>query len=246
MYNSETREIVLPNAFSYDDELAVKDVQGAITDIYEMLQDKKPVLFSNKVMIDPTDLLDALDILFDSLPKEMVKAKEIVAERDKILKQAHSTADNELNLANSKASSMLEDARRQADDLLEKAKNAANDLVNDANKKASEIVNSAEATAKDLVSKEEVYQRAVEESKLILEKANKMADACKTVANNYIADTMANAENCLMRALQDVQSTNEKFAALSGKHVDSMVRNAPKVKDSRGLSKNIGFDVDLE
>lgn len=125
-----------------------------IAELQDIIQDAKNMpLSNNKAVIDRDLVLGLLDDLADSAPAELMQAKAIAADRQKILDDATEQGNSIIKvaeerrramidqqeivkLANKKAKEILEDAQRQSKEL----KKATHSYVDEVMRKTEETI----------------------------------------------------------------------------------------------------------
>lgn len=112
--------------------------------------------FTNKRVIEEDDLAKFLDEFRELLPKELEEAKQIIADRQRILDEAQKEAQNIVEQAKTYVIKLTDEniinkqAQEQANDLMTQAsmtaKNLQNDAVNYADEVFKHVLNNLEQT----------------------------------------------------------------------------------------------------
>lgn len=103
------------------------DILHLVDRLEELFNDSRSVPFTHSVMVDEERILDIIDQMRVSIPEEIKKAQQLLAQRDRILAQAKEEADRTLSLARDKSEQLVERdaiveaARVRADQIIEQA-----------------------------------------------------------------------------------------------------------------------------
>ncbi len=84
------------------------DILHLVDRLEELFNESRPVPLTHSVMVDEERILDIIDQMRVSIPEEIKKAQQILAQRDRILAQAQEEASRKLALAQEKSDQMLE------------------------------------------------------------------------------------------------------------------------------------------
>lgn len=84
------------------------DILHLVDRLEELFNESRPVPLTHSVMVDEERILDIIDQMRVSIPEEIKKAQQILAQRDRILAQAQEEASRKLSLAQEKSDQMLE------------------------------------------------------------------------------------------------------------------------------------------
>jgi uncharacterized phage infection (PIP) family protein YhgE len=101
------------------------DILHLVDRLEELFNDSRSVPFTHSVMVDEERILDIIDQMRVSIPEEIKKAQQLLAQRDRILAQAKEEADRTLSLARDKSEQMVERdaivdaARARAEQMME-------------------------------------------------------------------------------------------------------------------------------
>lgn len=117
------------------------DVDDAIGELERLLSTSRPVPLSSSIMVNRADVEAVLERLREGLPEELRQARWIIKERDDVVEQARTDAQQ-----------ILDDAREERDRML-----AETEVVKAANREAERIVADAREEAKVLRLEAEDY-----------------------------------------------------------------------------------------
>jgi cell division septum initiation protein DivIVA len=84
------------------------DILQMIDRLEELLNESRPLPFTHNVIVDEDRILDLIDQMRVSIPEEVKKAQQIMAQRDRLLAQATEEAQRTVNLARDKSSELVE------------------------------------------------------------------------------------------------------------------------------------------
>lgn len=117
----------------------------------EILGSPKTV-FSNKKTVDTDIVLEILEDIQKTLPKELEQAKQIIEDKQKILDEAKAEADNIIKSAEAELAERVAD-----DEIVKAAEIKAKDLMDMANNNAKEITLGSKEYADDIMRELEKY-----------------------------------------------------------------------------------------
>jgi len=74
----------------------------------ELLNESRPLPFTHNVIVDEDRMLDLIDQMRVSIPEEVKKAQQLLAQRDRLMAQAQEEANRTVNLARDRSSELVE------------------------------------------------------------------------------------------------------------------------------------------
>lgn len=90
------------------------------------------------------------------------------------------------------------------------------EVVSQARREAESLIRSARQQADELVKQEAIYQEAKRQcEQLVLETQNRM-NQIKQVSTDYVSGSMSQAEDAIIKALNELRETRTRFQSLSG------------------------------
>lgn len=104
------------------------DILHLVDRLEELFNESKSIPFTHNVVVDEDLMLDIIDQMRVSIPEEIKKAQQLLAQRDRILAQTQEEANRTLALAREKGEQIVEHdaiteaARTRADQIIEQAK----------------------------------------------------------------------------------------------------------------------------
>ncbi len=84
------------------------DILHLVDRLEELFNESRSVPFTHSVIVDEDRMLDIIDQMRVSIPEEIKKAQQLLAQRDRILAQAQEEANRTIALAREKGDSMTE------------------------------------------------------------------------------------------------------------------------------------------
>ena len=104
------------------------DILQLIDRLEELFNDAKAVPFTHNVIVDEDRMLELIDQMRISIPEEVKKAQQVVAQRDRVMAQAQEEANRTLDIARQKADQFIQkdtitqEAQRRAEQILAQAR----------------------------------------------------------------------------------------------------------------------------
>jgi dsDNA-specific endonuclease/ATPase MutS2 len=84
------------------------DILHLVDRLEELFNESRPIWFTHSVIVDEDRMLDLIDQMRVSIPEEIKKAQQILAQRDRIMAQAQEEANRTLALAREKSEQLTE------------------------------------------------------------------------------------------------------------------------------------------
>lgn len=134
------------------------DIQHLVDRLEDLIDEGRHMPMSKYTLIDEERVLEIIDQMRISIPEEIEKAARILAQRDRILSQAHEEAARIVQNAREKGDQMLENdvnvqaARSQAANIIEQAKQDADAITQEADEYALRVFSSLEQRLSRLTS----------------------------------------------------------------------------------------------
>ena len=114
------------------------DIDNLMDELEDILEASwRLPLSGGKAMVDTSEVKRILEDIRLALPREVVQAKKIVDERNKILDKAQSEIDAMMKISEEKVKIMVSKSG-----IVRSAQNTANDIISEANARAQEIKSS--------------------------------------------------------------------------------------------------------
>lgn len=114
------------------------DILQMIDRLEELLNESRPLPFTHNVIVDEDRMLDLIDQMRVTIPEEVKKAQQLLAQRDRLMAQAQEEANRTVSIAREKMETLVERdpivqaAQSQADQIIAQAKTDADSIRRDA------------------------------------------------------------------------------------------------------------------
>lgn len=108
------------------------DILHLVDRLEELFNESRSIPFTHSVVVDEDRMLDLIDQMRVSIPEEIRKAQQILAQKDRLSAQAQEEANRTLTLAREKGEQMVERdnivqaAQIRAEQILEQAREEVN------------------------------------------------------------------------------------------------------------------------
>lgn len=83
------------------------DILHLVDRLEELFNESKPIWFTHSVIVDEDRMLDLIDQMRVTIPEEIKKSQQLLAQRDRILAQAQEEASRTIALAREKADKIV-------------------------------------------------------------------------------------------------------------------------------------------
>jgi F0F1-type ATP synthase membrane subunit b/b' len=100
------------------------DILHLVDRLEELFNESRPIWFTHNVVVDEDRMLDIIDQMRVSIPDEIKKAQQLLAQRDRILAQAQEEANRTVALAREKGDKLVD-----KDPVTQAAQNRAEQIV---------------------------------------------------------------------------------------------------------------------
>lgn len=84
------------------------DILQMIDRLEELLNESRPLPFTHNVIVDEDRMLDLIDQMRVSIPEEVKKAQQLMAQRDRLIAQAQEEANRTVSLARDRSTELVE------------------------------------------------------------------------------------------------------------------------------------------
>jgi hypothetical protein len=84
------------------------DILQMIDRLEELLNESRPLPFTHNVIVDEDRMLDLIDQMRVSIPEEVKKAQQLLAQRDRLMAQAQEEANRTVNIARDRSNELIE------------------------------------------------------------------------------------------------------------------------------------------
>lgn len=103
------------------------DILHLVDRLEELFNNSKPIPLSRNVVVDENSFMDIIDQMRISIPEEIKKAQQIIAQKDRILAQAQEEANRTVQIAREKSERMVEKS-----DIYQSAQTKADEITRQA------------------------------------------------------------------------------------------------------------------
>lgn len=110
------------------------DILHLVDRLEELFNNSKPIPLTHNVMVDENAFMDIIDQMRISIPDDIKKAQQIMAQKDRILAQAQEEANRTVTIAREKSEKMVEKS-----DVYQAAQAKIDLLAEEARKNASQV-----------------------------------------------------------------------------------------------------------
>lgn len=138
------------------------DILNLLEKIEDIIEEASKFPLSNKVMIDKEEILEVINEVRLKLPDEINRASWVAKERQRILNEAQSEADELIEKVKEQQSYLIEE-----NEITKQAQKYAEQLVQEAEKRATEMKIGAYNYSDEILSK---LQDKIREINTIIEK----------------------------------------------------------------------------
>ena len=127
------------------------DILHLVDRLEELFNNSRPIPLSRSVVVDENAFMDIIDQMRISIPDDIKKSQQIIAQKDRILAQAQEEANRTLALAREKSEKMIEKsevflaAQAKAEQITEQARREAAQTQRDAGRYVVETLTKLEA-----------------------------------------------------------------------------------------------------
>ncbi|MEJ5240088.1 MAG: hypothetical protein WHS87_02710 [Anaerolineales bacterium] len=118
------------------------DILQLIDRLEEVFNESRAIPLTHSVIVDEDRMLDIIDQMRVTIPEEVKKAQQLLAQRDRILAQAQEEAERTVQLARERAEQMV-----QRDTIVQEAQKQAEQILAQAHLEAENIRREADAYA---------------------------------------------------------------------------------------------------
>ena len=100
------------------------DILHLVDRLEELFNESRSVPFTHSVIVDEDRILDIIDQMRVSIPEEIKKGQQLLAQRDRILAQAQEEANRTISIARDKSEQMI-----AKDTIIDAAKERAEQII---------------------------------------------------------------------------------------------------------------------
>jgi cell division septum initiation protein DivIVA len=139
----------------------IMDILHLVDRLEELFNNSKPIPLSRSVVVDENSFMDIIDQMRISIPDEIKKAQQVIAQKDRILAQAQEEANRTVSIAREKSERMVEksdiyqSAQTKADDITRQAQLVAQQTQHDADRYVADTLVGLERELKRVLNQVE-------------------------------------------------------------------------------------------
>ena len=122
------------------------DILHLVERLEELFNNSKPIPLTRNVVVDENAFMDIIDQMRISIPDDIKKAQQVIAQKDRILAQAQEEANRTLLLAREKSEKMIEKS-----EVYQAAQDRVAQIEDQARKNASQTQEEADSYARDML-----------------------------------------------------------------------------------------------
>ena len=126
------------------------DILHLVDRLEELFNESRPIPLTHSVILDEDRILEIIDQMRISIPEEVKKAQQVLAQRDRVMAQAQEEATRTLSLAKRQTEetiskdSMVQAAQTRAEQILEQARAEVEVMRRDADEYVIEALTALE------------------------------------------------------------------------------------------------------
>ncbi len=173
-------------------------------------------------VIEASMLIDLIGQLRIALPKTVVQAQSVLAEKEKILEDARIEADKTADAADQIYKDVVKNANQYRDETHQEAENylaqthqkaddEANAIIEDAKQRADQIVYGAQQQAQRLLSEHEIVRRAQAFALEVQDTASKNADNIYQQACSEVDRMLSSAATLFSHNADDLMAMRDQL-----------------------------------
>ena len=127
------------------------DILNLVNKLEELFSQGRSLPFTHNVVINEDQMIDLIDQMRISIPEEIKRAQQILAQRDRILAQAKDEHDRMIEIANEKREQLI-----SSHEISIEAQNRAKQIISQAQTEAEVIKQEADKYALESLKKLEI------------------------------------------------------------------------------------------
>ena len=185
----------------YDEEEDATQLETLLDFLTQALTQSSAVPLSNKRMVNVDMCLDIVDNIRECLPASVQYCKQILDNRDRVMRDAHAAAEAKVKAADARANSAIDNATKRAQE-----------LVNEAEDRAREIIGDAQNRARAMVEQSEIMRHAHEEAAQLCNDARADANEQRMEAARYAEDLLRELERDVQATLDAVRRSRKNIS----------------------------------
>lgn len=200
------------------------EVFALIDELTLSLQNAKKMPFTDSVIVNQSQITDALKRIVTNYDPSLEKADKIITNEERILADATDSANRTMGDAQAQAQGMVSEAntyaqqtRAHADaygqETTRQADEQARAILADAQNRAQHMIDDARAQADELVSQTTVLARAEAQARELLENANQHAEGLRQQTQRDLTTLLEHVEAAVSVQLNEVRILKQNISA---------------------------------
>lgn len=198
------------------------EVFAIIDELTLTLQNAKKMPFTDSVMINQTQTIDALKRIVTNYDPSLEKADKIIVNEESIMTDAKNAANESMASAQTQAQGMVSEAnsyaqhsKEQADTYAQQTSRQADEqasaVLADAQSRANNMIEDAKSQAEDLVSQTTVLARAEAQAREMLENASQHAEGLRSQTQQDLASLLDHVDATFSMHLNDLRQLKQNI-----------------------------------
>lgn len=200
------------------------EVFALIDELTLSLQNAKKMPFTDSVIVNQSQITDALKRIVTNYDPSLEKADKIITNEERILADATDSANRTMGDAQAQAQRMVSEAntyaqqtRAHADaygqETTRQADEQARAILADAQNRAQHMIDDARAQADELVSQTTVLARAEAQARELLENANQHAEGLRQQTQRDLTTLLEHVDAAVSVQLNEVRILKQNISA---------------------------------
>lgn len=200
------------------------EVFALIDELTLSLQNAKKMPFTDSVIVNQSQITDALKRIVTNYDPSLEKADKIITNEERILADATDSANKTMGDAQAQAQGMVSEAntyaqqtRAHADaygqETTRQADEQARAILADAQNRAQHMIDDARAQADELVSQTTVLARAEAQARELLENANQHAEDLRQQTQRDLTTLLEHVDAAVSVQLNEVRILKQNISA---------------------------------
>ncbi len=189
------------------------EVYERLDDLVDLIEGARGVPLSDSCVVNRTIALELLEAVRALMPASLRDAATILADRDDVLEDAAREAGSRIAAAQDEADATLTRAENEAAALLSQAQADIDQRLAEGQSDAARTVDRARAEAERLVAADAIRLEAERQAKGVREQADNDAARVRAEADIYVDKRLANLEDTLRAALDQIGRGRRRASA---------------------------------
>ena len=189
------------------------EVFALIDELTLSLQNAKKMPFTDSVIVNQSQITDALKRIVTNYDPSLEKADKIITNEERILADATDSANKTMGDAQAQAQGMVSEANTYAQQTRAHADAYGQETTRQADEQARAILADARAQADELVSQTTVLARAEAQARELLENANQHAEGLRQQTQRDLTTLLEHVDAAVSVQLNEVRILKQNISA---------------------------------